>query len=50
MVGMGIAGRTDFQDNTGNLWMTGCVSPEARHQFAALGWRVYRHVLPPWQR
>jgi hypothetical protein len=47
---MELAGRTDFQGTPGSLWMTGRMSPEALHQFAALGWTVYQHVLSSWQR
>ena len=50
MAGMELAGRTDFQGTPGSLWMTGRVSPEAQHQFAALGWTVYQHGLSSWQR
>jgi hypothetical protein len=46
----GFAGRTDLQGTSGSLWVTGLVSPEAQRQFAAMGWRVYQHVPPPWQR
>ena len=50
MAGMELAGRTDFQGTPGSLWMTGRMSPEAQRQFAALGWTVYQHGLPSWQR
>jgi hypothetical protein len=46
----GFAGRTNLQGTPGSLWMTGRMSPAAQRQFAALGWTVYQHVLPPWQR
>jgi hypothetical protein len=46
MTGMELAGRTDFQGTPGSLGMTGRVSPEAQHQFAALGWTVYPNGLP----
>jgi hypothetical protein len=46
----GVAGRTDLQGATGSIWITGRMSPAAQPQFAALGWTVYQHVLPPWQR
>jgi hypothetical protein len=46
----GFAGRPDLQGTAGSLWITGLMSPEAQRQFAALGWTVYQHVLPPWQR
>jgi hypothetical protein len=44
------AGRADLQGTPGNIWITGRMSPAAQSQFAALGWTVYQHVLPPWQR
>ena len=47
---MELAGRMDFQGTPGRLGMTGRVSPEAQHKFAALGWTVYPNVLPSWQR
>jgi hypothetical protein len=46
----GFAGRPDLQGTAGSLWITGLMSPEAKRQFAALGWTVYQNVLPPWQR
>jgi hypothetical protein len=46
----GFAGRTDLQGTPGSLWITGRMSPAAQRQFAALGWTVYQHVPPPWQR
>jgi hypothetical protein len=46
----GFAGRPDLQGTPGSLWITGLMSPEAQRQFAALGWKVYQNVLPPWQR
>jgi hypothetical protein len=46
----GFTGRTDLQGTAGTLWITGRMSPEAQRQFAALGWTVHQHVLPPWQR
>jgi hypothetical protein len=46
----GFAGRTNLQGTPGSLWITGRMSPEAQRQFAALGWKVYQNVLPPWQR
>jgi hypothetical protein len=42
--------RPDLQGMSGNLWITGRMSPEAQRQFAALGWTVRPNVLPPWQR
>jgi hypothetical protein len=46
----GFAGRTDLQRTPGSLWLTGRMSPTAKREFAALGWTVHEHVLPPWQR
>jgi hypothetical protein len=46
----GFAGRPDLQGTAGSLWITGLMSAEAQRQFAALGWTIHQHVLPPWQR
>jgi hypothetical protein len=46
----GFAGRADLRTAPGCVWVTGRMSPEAQRQFAALGWTVHQHVLPPWQR
>jgi hypothetical protein len=39
-----------IQGTPGSIWVAGRMSPAAQRQFAALGWTVYQHVLPPWQR